>query len=107
MNVPSARFGNISMLPNPRALIRQETEYEGQSYVIDMRSRSGFSGSPVYVYRTFGSNLTNVAGHEFDEVELNTDMIREFGGRMSFRGRLRAHNLFQLLGIHWGQFPEE
>src|SRR5258707_1186988 len=47
-NVPSARFGNISMLPNPRATIRQSTGYDGVSYVVDMHSRTGFSGSPVF-----------------------------------------------------------
>jgi hypothetical protein len=100
-NVPSARFGNISMLANPKATIKQETGYRGESYVVDMHSRTGFSGSPVYVYRTFGSDLTaGFLGYEFEALDL-----RNQGGRL--RGRLRAHNLFQLLGIHWGQFPEK
>jgi hypothetical protein len=29
----------------------------------------------------------------------------EYGGPV--RGRLRFSNLFQLLGLHWGQFPEK
>ena len=57
-NVPSARFGNVSMMPNESALIEQPTGYKGISYVVDMHSRTGFSGSPVFVYRTFGSNLS-------------------------------------------------
>jgi len=41
-NAPSARFGNISMMPQP---------VQGkESYCVDMHSRSGFSGSPVFVY---------------------------------------------------------
>jgi hypothetical protein len=51
-NVPSARFGNISMMPNSKAKIKQATGYMGESFVLDMHSRTGFSGSPVYVYRT-------------------------------------------------------
>ena len=108
-NVPSARFGNISMLPNPKAKIEQSNGYKDESYVVDMHSRTGFSGSPVYVYRTFGSDLTRVAGHDFDEIEIeNVQIEGTYGNRMRARGgRLRARSLFKLLGILWGQFPEE
>ena len=107
-NVPSARFGNISMLPNPNATIEQPTGYRGESYVVDMHSRTGFSGSPVYVFRTFGSDLTRVGGHDFEEIEIDNAQIEgTYGNRMRARGgRIRARSLFQLLGIHWGQFPE-
>ena len=45
-------------------------------------------------------------GHEFDELEIsNLSDVLERGGRM--RGHIRSRNLFQLLGIHWGQFPEK
>lgn len=57
-NVPCARFGNISQMPNRNALINHETGYSGEIYVIDMHSRDGFSGSPVFVYRTLGSDLS-------------------------------------------------
>jgi hypothetical protein len=102
INIPSARFGNIGMLPNAKALLEQPTGYKGVSYVVDMHSRTGFSGSPVYVYRTFGSDLMNLWGHEF---EIDGTSVREFGNRVS--GRLRTRNLFKLLGIHWGQFREK
>ena len=62
VNVPSARFGNISMLPSAKATIKQPTGYQGESFVVDMHSRTGFSGSPVYVYRTFGADLASVWG---------------------------------------------
>jgi hypothetical protein len=105
-NIPSARFGNISMLPSKKATIEQPTRFRGESFVVDMHSRTGFSGSPVYVYRTFGSDLTAIFGAEFDELEIsNLESAIEHGSPM--RGRLRFHNLFQLLGIHWGQFPEK
>lgn len=78
-NRPSARFGHISMTD---AAILQVTGYSGSSFVIDMHSRSGYSGSPVFVYRTSGSIFS----------KQNTIM----GGG----------HLMKLLGIHWEQFPE-
>jgi hypothetical protein len=101
INAPSARFGHVSMLPDPRASIGQPNGYRGESYVIDMHSRTGFSGSPVYVYRTFGNDLTKIWGHEFDDLELDETFRPNH-----FRGRMRTRSLLQLLGIHWGQFPE-
>jgi hypothetical protein len=98
-NVPSARFGNISMMPNESAKIEQETEYSGVSYIVDMHSRSGFSGSPVFVYRTFGSDLENRDGFKFFEIEM--DSFRPKGGR------IKTEAILQFLGIHWAQFPEE
>ncbi len=47
-NQPTARFGNIAMSPvpvtHPRYGIAQE------SFLVDMRSLSGYSGSPVFTY---------------------------------------------------------
>jgi len=48
-NLPSVRFGNISMMPN-------EPIYHGtrginqESFIVETRSLSGYSGSPVFVY---------------------------------------------------------
>ena len=115
-NVPSAKFGNISMLPNVQATIEQPTGYSGISYVVDMHSRTGFSGSPVFVYRTFGSDLTSW-DELFDSIEVVFDDL-EIGpnrfGRPDFmsgrirgsRGRIKPRHMFKFLGIHWGQFPE-
>lgn len=80
VNRPALRFGHISIanvveeLPNGR---RQ------RSHLLDMNSRSGFSGSPVFVYRTAGSIFAAP----------NTIM----GGG----------HLLKLLGIHWGQYREK
>lgn len=79
-NQPALRFGNISIMPVP---IKQEaTGFMGKSYCIDLHSRTGFSGSPVFVYRTPGNNF-------------DSNMI-ELTERFQY-----------LLGIHWGQFPEK
>lgn len=54
-NRPSIRFGNISMMPEPiqNNVIRKDQ----LSYAVEMRSRTGFSGSPVAVYRMPGTSL--------------------------------------------------
>jgi hypothetical protein len=79
-NRPSLRFGHISM---KEANIRQNaTGYAGPSFVIDMHSRSGYSGSPVFIYRTHGSIFAKEGSI------------------------IAGGHLMKLLGIHWGQFPE-
>ena len=68
-NQPALRFGNISMDPTP---IEQGNGVKANAYCIDLHSRSGFSGSPVFVYRTprlgfIGSPTTdNNAKHRVD-----------------------------------------
>jgi hypothetical protein len=83
-NAPAARFGNISVMPQ---VIAQETGANHlTSYILDMHSRTGFSGSPVFVYRTLFSDLTDAPGNIV----------------------AGPHSHFiKLLGIHWGQFPEK
>jgi hypothetical protein len=55
-NTPTARFGNISMLPwEP---IPQPSGVAQESFLVEMRSLSGFSGSPVFVY--IPANMTRV-----------------------------------------------
>jgi hypothetical protein len=79
-NMPAYRFGNVSIV---NAQVKQPTGYLGGSFVVDMHSRSGYSGSPVWLYRTPGS-VFNVSG------DLST-----------------TWHYVKLLGIHWGQFPEK
>lgn len=88
-NVPCARFGNVAMLSSLHAKLEMANGSKQPCYLVDTHSRGGFSGSPVFVYRTSGSDLTNM--HEKD-----------------FGGRDRPTNiLFALLGIHCRQFYEE
>lgn len=77
-NNPACRFGNISLMPSQ---IEQPNGAMQESYCIDMHSRSGYSGSPVFTYRTPGTNLASGGLNMMDQFLL-------------------------LLGIHWGQFPE-
>lgn len=81
INVPAARFGNISVMPQP---IPQETRATNlPSYILDIHSRPGFSGSPVFVFH----NQTKT----------------EQGGMLT---AANPHHWMKLLGVHWGQFPE-
>lgn len=80
INVPALRFGNISMMPQQ---MKQENGAVRDNYLIDVHSRTGFSGSPVFVYRTPGEDLSNLGS-----IDLTSGL---------FLG---------LLGIHWGQVPE-
>lgn len=83
-NQPAVRFGNISVNPThlpARPNSGQATEY----FCLDMHSRTGFSGSPVFAYRTPGSNLNDVFSRS---VNLQAPVL-------------------VLLGVHSGQFPED
>ncbi|HME23651.1 MAG TPA: trypsin-like peptidase domain-containing protein [Acetobacteraceae bacterium] len=80
-NVPAVRFGHISMIPG--APIKQSNGASMESYCIDMHSRGGFSGSPVYAYRTTSDDLN-----------------------ATLKIPSRPQTFLVLLGISWGQFPE-
>jgi hypothetical protein len=90
-NHPAARFGNISVMPTP---VQQPTGAVCDTYVIDMHSRTGYSGSPVFVYRAPGNNLAQSQGPIWPSPQ---EALK----------RYFADGFFRLLGVHWGQFPEE
>ena len=54
---PLARFGNIAMMPG--CPIRDGRGIEVEAFLIEMRSLSGFSGSPVFVYMGPGTYRGN------------------------------------------------
>jgi hypothetical protein len=85
-NRPTARFGNISLMPSP---IIQPNGVEADSYCVDLHSRSGYSGSPVFAYRTVSGDLALAAR------QASAHPVTSLGP--AFLG---------FLGIHWGQFPE-
>jgi hypothetical protein len=92
VNRPSLRFGNISVMPT---MVRQPNGVVGECYCLDLHSRAGYSGSPVFAYRTFGQDLVS-GGADRTKFEASSDRLR-----------LEYRNLFVLLGIHCAQFPEE
>lgn len=87
-NLPAVRFGNISVMPSP---IKQENIGMAKAFCIDLHSRSGYSGSPVFVYRTANFDLEEEAPKDISEAKLLA----------------AGTTLLMLLGIHFAQFPEE
>ena len=76
-NTPSARFGNISMMPGDPIYVDSKTPPQ-ESFAVELRSTCGYSGSPVFVT---------------PEV-----VTRRFAGS-AFGPEL-------LLGVHWGHIIE-
>lgn len=84
-NTPSARFGNISLMPIEP--VNHETLGEVEAFQCELKSISGFSGSPVFVrpsdQRADGSIHIGAGigpwllgvdwGHSFDREYLNKD----------------------------------
>ena len=108
-NNPLARFGNISMMPNDNSKILRSTgdgrKVPQLSFIVDMHSRSGFSGSPVFVYRTFGSSFGSKGFSPVHVEYFNGDETKHeplYTGLL----KMKPLNMFAFLGIHWGQFPE-
>ncbi len=87
-NLPAVRFGNISVMPTA---IEQENIGMADAFCLDLHSRSGYSGSPVFVYRTA----------VYDLEERTPENIRD--RKLLVAGR----QMLMLLGIHFAQFPEE
>jgi len=49
-NNPVARFGNISLMPSAVDPVLDGRRNHVEAYLVEMRSRSGFSGSPVFTF---------------------------------------------------------
>jgi hypothetical protein len=96
-NNPAVRFGNISLDPSP---MTQDNGRITDSYCIDMHSRTGFSGSPVFVFRTPGSSLERAKPAP---PRRGSPHYPDMYSQPLHPGP----SVFALLGIHWGQFPEE
>ncbi|MEQ1618665.1 MAG: hypothetical protein ABL883_10020 [Terricaulis sp.] len=81
-NRPAARFGTLSMMiENIPTTGPIGAPVKQESFAVEMRSRTGFSGSPVIVYRTAATVLRPVPD--------------EYAG------------FFALLGVNWGYIKDE
>lgn len=88
---PVVRFGNVAM--NPERIRQVNRDFDQLSFLVDMRSVSGFSGSPVISY--YGT--LGFAGPRGPDGSLDTshkDTIE--------RGILGG---WWLLGVDWGHLP--
>jgi len=71
-NIPIARFGNIAMMPLEE--IENGIGKKRKHFLVEVRSVSGFSGSPVFVYDVPTSpSLDNVRPERFTSLLLGID----------------------------------
>jgi hypothetical protein len=111
-NLVAARFGNISLLADDAHPVEQPNRVKRPSHIFDMRSRPGFSGSPVFVYRTPAGDLRSATERGRDKPPRNQiRMNRIRGNRFDYndwaeRKEVEDNTFLMLLGIHAGQYPE-
>jgi hypothetical protein len=84
-NTPTVRFGNIAMMPHEP--IERKGKADQLSYLVEARSLSGYSGSPVFVYEP-GADAIAEATYETTEVSVELLPMERIG----------------LLGVGWGHF---
>jgi hypothetical protein len=81
-NIPSVRFGNIAQMPiEPIEQDRVFGKFNQESFLVEARSISGYSGSPVFLI------LHQSQSRQQDGLGLHTDV-------------------FRLLGIQWGYIKD-
>ncbi len=99
-NTPSLRFGSIAMLPFEK--VRLANGHMQEAFLVETRSISGYSGSPVFVYRptqkTTAFNIPNVRptwedpyAEKYQEIE--TTSITDLVGSPALLGIDCAHVL--------------
>jgi hypothetical protein len=96
-NTPAARFGNVSLLADESAPIEQPNGMLRPSHLVDMRSRTGFSGSPVCLYRIPGIDLSDTP--QRDEPFAPT-------GGLPWNPQFMP-KFIALFGVHCGQYYDE
>ena len=108
-NLVTARFGNVAMLAAADDPVEQGNGITRPCHVFDIRSRPGYSGSPVFVYRTKAADLRDITyGPEM--AHLANDLPPE--GQKLYRNvgweRDLQENIFlRILGIHSAQYRDE
>lgn len=107
-NMIAARFGNISLLAHDDAPIPQPHGVVRPSHIFDMRSRPGFSGSPVFIYRTPSGDLTESHRPYRMRTDLwvNRNPVITAEEEWEQERRKSRNTFLRLLGVHAGQYPE-
>ncbi len=88
-NLPTVRFGCIAQMPFEPII--QDTGFDQESFLVEARSISGYSGAPVFVYISVFSEREGI-----DDWYPSSDLtqFKEWGS-------LKAHGPW-LLGVDWG-----
>jgi len=114
----SAKFGNISLMADIGDPIGWEGRPKRPAHLFDIRSRGGFSGSPVFVYRTPEGDLRSIDVDGYRRRTTVAPHISASDTRIEGRSAAIAppweteydteNNIFlRLLGIHAAQYPEK
>lgn len=111
-NLVAARFGNVSLLANEYEPIEQPNGIKRPSHLFDLRSRAGFSGSPVFIYRTPGGDLrqaTQRGWHKelakiFEQDRGRPDNVFVEQRNYLEREEIMRNTFLMFLGIHAGQY---
>jgi hypothetical protein len=109
-NVIAARFGNISVVAQDDILIGEAFGRQRPAHIFDMKSRSGFSGSPVFVYRTPDGDLRDANSirfprHHGSASDMKT-LFRAVNDLQQISDR-REEAFIRMLGVHVGQYRDE
>jgi hypothetical protein len=104
-NTPIIRFGNVSLMADPSEPIAVAGGREQEGFLVECRSLSGFSGSPVFV-----STEQTYRGVEMQELIQGDGAIVHsssdgMGGAINKPVMLHGTYGPWLLGIDWGHVP--
>lgn len=113
-NLVAARFGNVSLLASDDNPIEQPNHNERPTHIFDMHSRPGFSGSPVFVYRTPAGDIRDITyGPREKPISLITSLssIKSLTQYYDPHALLTADDIrkntfIRLLGIHVGEYHD-
>lgn len=90
INQPLARFGNIALMPGEKVMDARGVKVE--AYLVELRSLSGFSGSPVFVYiapatyrgegkmMPFYQESIGLIGIDTGHISINSPVVQSDGG---------------------------
>lgn len=111
-NLVAARFGHISLLAEDNEPLLQPNGYSHPSHIYEMGSRTGFSGSPVFIYRTPDDDLRDITygpitgpGLYAGSAAFQPIALSEWRQRHE-DNQARENTFIRLLGIHVGQFND-
>jgi hypothetical protein len=120
-NLVAARFGNLSLLAKDDEPIEQPNGQRRPSHIFDLRSRPGFSGSPVFIYRTPAGDLRTASERGRDKAfkRMTRRSVDVIGGgdfthivdRSMFNNladdmETEENTFLMLLGVHCAQYHE-
>jgi hypothetical protein len=99
---PAVRFGNLAMMPE--LIHNSDRSFNQESFLVDMRSHSGFSGSPVIVYfeEPGWRKLPPLSEGIEDDIVAKAKAMEE---RTVGRPLSGIMGKMWLLGIDWGHLP--